>query len=302
MNTKRHSKIFDSETISNILNDYYSGYNNGIRNIFYRNMIGYRKANLKFLYTYEELLEYGKCANDICYFIETYCEVFTALGLQKIKLYDFQKNLIKDSVTNRFNITLSSRQTGMSMIIYLLMLHNAIFNVNNTIILFDNKLANGIEMMDKLKVVYQKLPFFLKPGIKSFDKSSICFDNGSQVRMLTPNSAIGFSINKLYINDFAYMSLNHKKNFMMQIYPVLSKRNDSQVFIASGYNGFEFFYQLYDNALRFRNNFCAHKINWWDVPDRDDIWKKETINCLGSYEKFQQEYEMILSIKKPHHL
>jgi hypothetical protein len=36
---------------------------------------------------------------------------------------------------------------------------------------------------------------------------------------------------------------------------------------------------------------------WWEVPNRDNIWKQNEINMLGSYKKFLEVYELAFLLK-----
>ena len=50
------------------------------------------------------------------------------------------------------------------------------------------------------------------------------------------------------------------------------------------------FYKMWQNAIDERSEYKAFEINWWDVPGRDEAWKKQTI-ANTSEEQFKQEFE-----------
>lgn len=79
---------------------------------FYMKNVNLRKANLVYDYTQWEADEIAKCANDICYFADTYCKVMTDDGVQKIKLRDYQRGMLRHYQNNRFAICLAARQVG----------------------------------------------------------------------------------------------------------------------------------------------------------------------------------------------
>lgn len=63
--------------------------------------------------TAEHVKEYKKCINDPIYFAERYIKiVHVDKGLISIKLYDYQKRILKELKEHRFNIILSCRQSG----------------------------------------------------------------------------------------------------------------------------------------------------------------------------------------------
>jgi hypothetical protein len=50
------------------------------------------------------------------------------------------------------------------------------------------------------------------------------------------------------------------------------------------------FYEIYMAALNGKSEYVPLRVDWWQVPGRDEQWKKDTIANLGSEEDFNQEY------------
>jgi hypothetical protein len=72
-----------------------------------------KPCNFPVQYTAEQLSEYGKCAEDPVYFIDTYCTIITLDGgLQPFKLYDCQKKKVKFIHENRKVLLMEGRQQG----------------------------------------------------------------------------------------------------------------------------------------------------------------------------------------------
>ena len=85
-----------------------------------------KKAGEAIEFTSEMLQEYMKCMNDPIYFSEKYIQiVHVDKGQIPIKLYEYQKEIIKSSHENRFVIVNSSRQSGKCCNI------NTIVNIRN---------------------------------------------------------------------------------------------------------------------------------------------------------------------------
>lgn len=70
-----------------------------------------KEPGLKLEYTKEEINELFKCKNDFFYFSK-YIKIMTEEGKKEFKLYPFQEEMIEMFEENRFNIILSSRQSG----------------------------------------------------------------------------------------------------------------------------------------------------------------------------------------------
>lgn len=79
-----------------------------------------------------------------------------------------------------------------------------------------NKLQTAIEIMDRIRKAYENLPFWIKPGILTYNKSEIAFANGSAIRACSTSSsaARGASCNcidgnsKIYIRLFGFIKLH----------------------------------------------------------------------------------------------
>lgn len=82
-------------------------------NPWMKSEIGIRRAGVTYAFSDSEIEEYVKCAQDIHYFTEQYCKVKTEDGsIGAIKLRDYQKDIMDNFVSNRFNILMASRQVG----------------------------------------------------------------------------------------------------------------------------------------------------------------------------------------------
>ena len=61
----------------------------------------------------EQVYEMVKCANDPIYWAERYIKIISVdKGLIPIKLYDYQREIIMATLTNRNTIVLTGRQMG----------------------------------------------------------------------------------------------------------------------------------------------------------------------------------------------
>jgi len=84
-----------------------------VENPFHEKIVGLRKSGLSFKMTPGEIDEYVKCKMDLHYFAENYCWVKGEKGSPvKIKLRDYQEEILDNFFNNRFNILMASRQTG----------------------------------------------------------------------------------------------------------------------------------------------------------------------------------------------
>ena len=166
------------------------------------------------------------------------------------------------------------------------------FNVEKTAFLLSNKGATTTEIVDKTKQVMARLPFFLKPGAHNITQSSMNLDNGCKLlsQATSKNAAIGFTIHLLYLDEFAHIAPNIVKAFYDNVYPTLSSSAVSRIIITSTPNGINKFYEIYTQAEEGKNEFFPFRVDWWDVPGRDEKWRKREIANLGSEEAFNEQY------------
>lgn len=167
-----------------------------------------------------------------------------------------------------------------------------LFNVDKNVIVLANKGATAAEILDKIKAVFKGLPFFLKPGIVTNNVMTMKFDNGCRVmgQATTKTAAIGFTIHLAYMDEFAHIQPSFLEPFYRSVYPTIAASQISKVIITSTPNGRNKFYEIYQGAVEKRNEYTPIRVDWWQVPGRDEKWKAREVANLGSEELFNQEY------------
>lgn len=252
----------------------------------------WKAADIVYEYSEYELIEIAKCASDIVYFANNYCVAMTDDGIQKITLRPYQEKMLKSYQENRFNVTLSSRQIGKTVIAGIFLTWYLLFNTDKNILVLANKGATAAEILDKIKAVFKGLPFFLKPGIIQNNVMTIKTDNGCRImaQSTTKTAAIGFSLHLVYMDEFAHIQASFLEPFYRSVYPTISSSKISRIIITSTPNGRNKFYDIYQGAVEKRNEYTPLRVDWWEVPGRDEEWKRKEVSQLGSEELFNQEY------------
>ncbi len=242
-------------------------------------------------WTNSEVKEYAKCMQDPAYFARKYCKVIHLdRGLVPFDLYPYQEKMFNQFNTNRFNIVLACRQSGKSISSVAYLLWFALFNSEKVIAVMANKGATAREMLGRVTLMLENLPFFLQPGCKALNKGSIEFSNNSRiVAAATSGSSIrGMSVNLLYLDEFAFVE--RAAEFYTSTYPVVSSGKDTKVIITSTANGLgNVFHKIWEGATQKTNEFIPFRVDWWDVPGRDEEWKKATV-ANTSPVQFDQEF------------
>ena len=252
----------------------------------------WKAADIVYEYNDFEMEEIAKCAADVVYFANNYCMAMTDYGIQKITLRPYQIDVLKSFQSNRFNVFLASRQIGKTVTSAIFITWYLLFNVDKNVIVLANKGATAAEILDKIKAVFKGLPFFLKPGINQNNVMTMRFDNGCRVmgQATTKTAAIGFTIHLAYMDEFAHIQPSFLEPFYRSVYPTIAASQISKVVITSTPNGRNKFYEIYQGAVEKKNEYTPIRVDWWQVPGRDEKWKAREIANLGSEELFNQEY------------
>ena len=259
---------------------------------FYEGEPTWKAADIVYDYTPEEMKEIAKCATDVVYFANKYAHAMTDYGIQKITLRKYQEDVLRSFQDHRFNVFLASRQIGKTVSSAIFITWYILFNIDKNVMILANKGATAAEIIDKVKAVIQGLPFFLKPGIVKKNQGEIKVDNGCRIMgsATTGTAAIGFALHLVYMDEFAHVPANIVESFYRSVYPTLSASKISRIIITSTPNGKNKFHEIYQGALDGKNMYHPLRVDWWQVPGRDEEWKRNEIANLGSEALFNQEY------------
>jgi len=242
-------------------------------------------------WTQESILEYKKCMDNPIYFAKKYVKVISLdEGLVPFNLYPYQKEMFGRFNEHRFNIILACRQSGKSISVCAYLLWYALFHPEKTVAILANKASTAREMLSRITLMLENLPFFLQAGTKALNKGSLEFGNNSRIitAATTGSSIRGLSINLLYLDEFAFVE--KAAEFYTSTYPVVSAGKDTKVIVTSTANGIgNMFYKIWEGAVQSVNEFTPFRVDWWDVPGRDEEWKQQTINNTSKLQ-FDQEF------------
>lgn len=266
---------------------------NGIPNL--------RDANEPMRLTPAQLLEIKKCAVDPIYFIRNYVYINTKdNGMQLFDMYDFQELAIQRFLKYRYNINRWSRQVGKSTIVRGFILWWGIFHKDQLIAMIGNKLSLAKEQLQQLRDSYIRIPMWMQPGVKLWNKTSIQFSNNSRIMVSSssPDNIRGFSINLLYLDEFAFLRPNLATEFIASVFPSISSGKTTRCIITSTPNGMNHFYKMWEDALdeneatpeQKATLYMKSTVLWNEVPGRTEAWANAEKVKIGD-QRFRQEYE-----------
>lgn len=299
--------VYTTEIVSDLLQRIHDGDQDVDMSPFYQGDPDLRGPNVSFQMTPEEEEEWTKCFLDPVYFVSKYCKFKTDKGWSTVDLYDFQEEIIRTTATtvydedldlfvpkNRNVILCCSRQIGKTTTTVCILTYYLCFQHDKNVAVMANKLATSKEIVDKLINVFKGLPYFLKPGCINFGATYIKLDNGCRViaNSTTKSTSIGFTIDVLYLDEFAHVPPNVGYDFWRSVIPTLSSLKSSQCIISSTPNGVSNkFFEVWDGAMKNENSYVPIKVEWWRVPGRDEKWATQMKRDFGE-EAFAQEFDL----------
>lgn len=216
----------------------------------------------------EELFEeFKRCKDDPVHFISTYIKVTHPVrGLVPFKLYPFQKEIISALKENRFNILRKFRQAGCTTIAAAWSLWMVIFQKHKTVVILSKGDAESTEVLDRIKLMYDELPEFLKPGIVEDNKHTLKLKTQSIIKSRPSGKQSGRSLagSFLIIDEAAF--IENIDTIWAAVYPIIS--TGGRAFVLSTVNGIgNWYHDVYQKATDGQNSFHAIDINWKDHPE-----------------------------------
>ena len=240
------------------------------------------------------------------------------------KLYDAIKKQSDEHKPIRV-IVLKARQIGFSTLTESIIFKNTAtkFNVNAGIITHKEEATTNLFNMSKR--MYDNLPSEMKPSLKRSNAKELIFDNDegtglkSKIKCMTAGSSgVGRSdtFNYLHISELAFWG-NSAKETTIGLFQAVPNLPNTIIVIESTANGFDYFKELWDMAIKGESDFIPVFVGWNELDDYkmpyngfeltdyerdlqkvynlslDQLtWRRWCIknNCSGDEQLFKQEY------------
>lgn len=218
--------------------------------------------------TKEELIEeFQKCKENPEYFISKYIKVTHPVrGLVPFHLYPFQKRILQELGDHRFNILRKFRQAGCTTIAAGWSLWTIIFQKHKSVVILSKGDAESTEVLERIKLMYDELPEFLKPGIIEDNKHTLKLKTHSVIKSRPSGKQSGRSLagSLLIIDEAAF--IENIDTIWAAVYPIIS--TGGKAFVLSTVNGIgNWYHDVYQNAIDGNNSFHPIDIRWQEHPE-----------------------------------
>lgn len=234
------------------------------------------------------LSEIERCKNDIVYFVENYVTVKNYKGYQKLKLKDFQKDLLRKYETEKYNLVMAARQTYHSINIKVFLGKYLKFNENKTVVLFvlknNDRLVELSQILDSIEVWH-----------KFEDKETLITAGNNKVILMHPKEypqKDEIIADLIEWDSIAYYG--DLRELWKNVYPKIAA-HDTRVIISSQPRGKNYFKDLWEGAVKGENVFTATRVDWDVIPHRDDEWVKNEKEYIGE-DAFNQQYGLSFDV------
>lgn len=261
---------------------------------YYRGNKNLKAENIDLEYSEDQISEILKCKEDPIYFIRNYTKIVCPKGLVLCDLRSYQEKMVNLVHNNNKVIMLAPRQSGKTTSIATYIAHYVIFNKFKTVAIIANKEDTAKEIFDRVQLIFEYLPIWLKPGVKEWNKKSMDFDNGCSVIIgSTSSSSIsGKSINLLYIDEVALISKKMAEAFFNSVLPVVAADENAKIVLSSTPKSLNHFYKMWKNAENGVSGYIPLRVYWNEPPGRDESYKQQIIKAEG-IEHWTQEYACV---------
>lgn len=181
--------------------------------------------------------EYIKCVQSPVYFMKNYSTIqHPTRGAIPFQLYQFQEQTVNEFINHSWNIILKSRQMGISTLCAGYILWFLIFQANKTVLIIANNQQVSMNMIRKIKLMYQALPSWLKQPLLTDNKQSLQFRNKSSVKAAgaTPNAGVSEALSLLVWDQCAVVAQGLAYHIWNSAMPTLScLHKDSKVTVRN---------------------------------------------------------------------
>jgi hypothetical protein len=278
----------DLTTLDDVLRDI-----NG-KEIHYRNDVNFKPANTTIELTPQHIVEYQKCSQDIVYFAENHVKIMDPnAGRCLVKLYDYQKDILRTMVQERFVVLNTARQVGKTLLVTIYILWISTFQNDKISAILANKENTAKKIYLEFIEMFRNLEIWMKAGTVSVNRKTLDLDNGCRIfcAATSQSSIRGNTITGVLFCDETAFIPNFPEIYA-SIYPTVTASKTSKVFLTSTPYGLNSWYWIVKNSREGKSEFKLKEVYWYQVPGRDEKWKEQEIRNT-SPEQFAQEHDLV---------
>jgi hypothetical protein len=228
------------------------------------------------------IAELMACKDDPLAFLERIKILHPLRGAIPFEPYAFQKEFVEFIKEERFSHTTHARQMGISTCLAAFILWSALFEGTGCVsLIVSRSLTGSIDIMDRIRSMYETLPDHLKIPVTTYNKTRIVFENGNEINAVAASNSVGRgrAIKNLYIDQMAWISHSIGREFWTAIQPIITTGGARCVLTSTGGDTDGIFFDIKRTIPR--NGFAGMDIPWHRHPERDEEWARSLRRLLG---------------------
>jgi hypothetical protein len=241
--------------------------------------------------------EKKRCTADLIYFIRTYCKIYDNITASWIAfdLWPEQVTALRAMDGHKYILEPKARQNGASWKSAARALWKMIFLPIREVLIFSQRDDEAIKLLERLRGMYERLPDWMKPGVKTDSAHELQLTNGSRVQALPAttggrsNAATDVIIDEAdFITDLALLVSNAR--------PTIDA-GDNQMIILSTINEEtpnSYFQRLCKAAESGDAAWMLIFMGWQANPNRTQAWydeqKRITLLTYGTLDPLYKHY------------
>lgn len=243
---------------------------------------GRAKATVPVKLTRNEIAEIMKCQSDPIHFINNYVAMSHPIfGVKPMPLEQHHADYIETLNKSKNVIAMMPRQSGTTSRTLGFLLWEALFNINQTIVIQGLSVSNTKYMCDTFQQMIQGLPAFLAPAVKLSRRTAIEFENGSRIfiNVASATALKGVTFTRLFVDTFAMVPPMIQKDLWLSAAALVP--HGGRIILASTPNGKNnMFYNIWCDSQRPQSTFVPFKRTADDLP-YTDAWKQMVRQQVG---------------------
>ena len=210
-------------------------------------------------------------------FIEEFFKIRSKTGeLINLKFNHAQQkfyDMLKESYGSRPSrfIVLKARQLGISTFTEAFITFMTMFNPNTSSVLLAHQADSASAIFNMTKLYVNELPKSMQPQQKYSNAKEIVFDadeNGlkSSIRVMVASDATrGSTYKYAHLSEVAFWE--HPEEALLALNQAVPSTDDSLIVIESTANGFNYFYNLWQDAVNGRSDYTPLFFPWYVDPN-----------------------------------
>ena len=246
-------------------------------------------------------IEYDFCRKNLEYFVDKYGHIEVKDPskplAQPFKLWEEQKNALRQFRDNQLNAVLKARQLGFTW----LGLHYALWvliNPGRTVIGFSRTEDEAQELIRRMSFILDNMRSLFSPkNEQPVNWKNAYWENTSLTLTIhfpglpdsvfkcfpsSPNAGRSFTANLILFDEWAFQQF--AEEIFAAAFPTINSGGGQIIGISTIERG-SFFEKIFTDP---DNGFNKIFIPWYADPSRDDAWYEKTLRAMG--DTFTQEY------------